>query len=65
MNEKPELKQLHIQKNISNGAYYKRKQHKVECIEADLAIDAFLHSISENQHIKGLIKDPHHHGLRV
>lgn len=32
---------------------------------ADLAVDAFLHSISENQHIEGLIQHPHHHGLRV
>ena len=34
-------------------------------IAADLAVDAFLHSVAENQHIKGLIQHPHHHGLRV
>lgn len=37
----------------------------MECIGADLAVDAFLHSVSENQHVKGLIQHPHHHGLRV
>lgn len=37
----------------------------MECIAADLAVDAFLHSVAENQHIKGLIQHPHHHGLGV
>lgn len=37
----------------------------MECFGANLAVDAFLHSVSENQHIKGLIQHPHHHGLRV
>lgn len=36
-----------------------------ECNEADLAVDAFLNSVSENQYIEGLIQHPHHHGLRV
>lgn len=35
------------------------------CVQTDLAIDAFLHSEFENQHVERLIQDPHHHGLRV
>lgn len=44
----------------------KKQNHIVKpIVGADLAIDAFLNSISEHQHIKGLIQHPHHHGLRV